>query len=42
MDTADIISLKRRGKSNREVSRITGFDRETVSKYRRECRRLEA
>ncbi len=41
MDKADIISLKRRGKSNREVSRITGYDRDTVSKYWRECQQLE-
>jgi len=42
LDKTEIINLKRRGASNREVSRITGFDRETVSKYWRESQRMES
>jgi len=42
LEKSEIINLKRRGKSNREVSRITGFNRETVSRYWNECQRLEA
>ena len=42
LEKSEIINLKRRGKSNREVARITGFDRETVSRYWSECQRLEA
>lgn len=42
LDKSEIINLKRRGASDREVSRITGFNRETVSKYWNECQRLEA
>jgi len=34
-----IISLKNEGKSNREVARITGLNRETVSKYWEEYKR---
>jgi transposase len=42
LDKTEIINLKRRGASNREVSRITGIDRKTVSRYWRESQRLEA
>jgi len=45
MDKKDIIMLKEQGLSNREVSRRTGRDRDTVSKYwneyRQQLRRLE-
>ena len=45
MDKKDIIMLKEQGLSNREVSRRTGRDRDTVSKYwneyRRQLQRLE-
>ena len=41
MDKVEIITLKRRGKSNREVSRITGLNRKTVSRYWEEYQRLE-
>lgn len=40
MDKRKIIALKEEGHSNREVARQTGFDRETVSKYWNEYRRL--
>jgi transposase len=44
MDKKDIIMLKEQGLSNREVSRRTGRDRDTVSKYwneyRQQLRRL--
>jgi len=33
MEMHTIITLKTQGKSNREVSRITGFDRKTVARY---------
>jgi DNA-binding CsgD family transcriptional regulator len=33
MEKKDIIMLKEQGLSNREVSRRTGHDRKTVSKY---------
>ena len=36
MGKKDIIVLKEQGLSNREVSRRTGHDRGTVSKYRNE------
>ena len=36
MEKKNIIMLKEQGKSNRAVSRLTGHDRETVSKYWRE------
>jgi transposase len=36
MGKKDIIMLKEQGKSNREVSRLTGHDRKTVSKYWKE------
>jgi transposase len=39
MDKREIIRLKEAGNSNREVSRRTGYDRETVSKYWNEYRR---
>ena len=38
MSKKDIIMLKEQGLSNREVSRLTGRDRETVSKYWNEYR----
>jgi hypothetical protein len=38
MDKKDIIMLKEQGLSNREVSRRTGHDRKTVSKYWNEYR----
>lgn len=38
MEKKDIIMLKEQGLSNREVSRRTGADRETVSKYWNEYR----
>jgi hypothetical protein len=45
MDKKDIIMLKEQGLSNREVSRRTGRDRDTVSKYwnayRQQLRQLE-
>ena len=45
MDKKDIIMLKEQGLSNREVSRETGHDRKTISKYwdeyRRQLHRLE-
>ena len=45
MDKKDIIMLKEQGLSNREVSRRTGRDRDTVSKYwneyRQQLQRLE-
>jgi transposase len=39
MDKRRIIELKEEGHSNREVSRRTGYDRDTVSKYWNEYRR---
>jgi len=39
MDKRKIIELKEEGHSNREVSRRTGYDRDTVSKYWNEYRR---
>jgi len=45
VEKKEIIMLKEKGKSNREVSRQTGHDRETVSKYwdeyGRQLKRLE-
>ena len=38
MDKKNIITLKEQGLSNREVSRRTGHDRKTVSKYWEEYR----
>ena len=42
LDKSEIINLKRRGKSNREVARLTGMDRKTVSKYWSEYTGLDA
>jgi transposase len=39
MEKKRIIELKEEGKSNREVARRTGFDRDTVSKYWNEYQR---
>jgi len=39
MDKRKLIELKEEGLSNREVSRRTGYDRDTVSKYWNEYRR---
>jgi len=39
MKKMDVISLKNQGKSNRETARITGLNRETVSKYWEEHKR---
>ena len=41
LEKAEIINLKRRGKSTREVARITGLNRETVAKYRKEYQQIE-
>ena len=38
---AKVISLKNEGKSNREVARQTGQNRETASKYWEEYKRRE-
>lgn len=40
MEKSAILTLKNKGKSNREVARITGFDRKTVAKYWDEHQRL--
>ena len=40
-DKAKVITLKNEGLSNREVSRRTGLNRETVSKYWEEYKRLK-
>lgn len=39
MDKKKIIMLKEQGETNREVSRLTGYDRKTVSKYWNEYQR---
>jgi len=39
MKKAEVITLKNQGKSNREVARLTGLNRETVSKYWEEYKR---
>ena len=41
LEKAEIINLKRRGKSTREVARITGLNRETVAKYWKEYQKME-
>jgi transposase len=42
MDRGEIVGVKRAGLSNREISRRTGHDRETVSKvWNRHCEMLE-
>jgi hypothetical protein len=41
MDKLEIIRQKQSGKSNREVARVTGYDRDTVSKYWNEYQRQE-
>lgn len=33
MEKSTIVTLKNKGKSNREIARITGFDRKTIAKY---------
>lgn len=41
LEKSEIINLKRRGKSTREVARITGMDRKTVARYWNEYQQLE-